>query len=94
MVYFTAGFIAQYGVWIGEHFSTSMRATGSNFTYMLGRGIGAASPPIFVLMLLSTPTAMGNLGVAISIGMIIGAIIQFIAIFGLKETKGTVITPL
>jgi MFS family permease len=94
MVYFTAGFIAQYGVWIGEHFSTSMRATGSNFTYMLGRGIGAASPPIFVLMLLSTPYAMGNLGVAISIGMIIGAIIQFIAIFGLKETKGTVITPL
>lgn len=92
MVYFTAGFIAQYGVWIGEHYETRMRATGSNFTYMLGRGIGAASPPIFVLMLLTTPYALGNLGAAISIGMMIGAIIQFAAIFGLKETKGTIIT--
>ncbi len=92
MIYFTAGFIAQYGVWIGEHYATSMRATGSNFTYMMGRGVGAASPPIFVPMLLTTPYAFGNLGAAISIGMLIGAIIQFIAIFGLKETKGTIIT--
>ncbi|MGC9208507.1 MAG: hypothetical protein ACP5GH_01435 [Nitrososphaeria archaeon] len=69
-----------------------MRASGSNFTYMMGRGIGAASPPIFVPMLLTTPYAMGNLGAAIFIGMMLGAIIQFIAIFGLKETKGTIIT--
>jgi len=92
MIYFTAGFIAQYGVWIGEHYPTRMRATGSNFTYMLGRGIGAASAPILVPILLTTPYAIGNLGAAISIGMITGAIIQFIAIFGLKETKGTIIT--
>lgn len=92
MIYFAAGFIAQYGVWIGEHYSTGIRATGSNFTYMMGRGIGAASAPILVVLLLATPYAYDNLGVAMSIVMMIGAIIQFIAIFGLKETKGTIIT--
>jgi MFS family permease len=92
LIYFSAGFIAQYGVWIGEHYSTRMRATGSNFTYMIGRGLGAALPPIFVPLLMSTTLAYQDLGVAMSIGMLIGGIIQFIAIFGLKETKGTVIT--
>ncbi|MEM4092853.1 MAG: MFS transporter [Conexivisphaerales archaeon] len=88
-IYFAAGFIAQFGVWMGEHYITRNRASGTNFTYMMGRAIGGGLPPIIVPMLLS----YGGLGIAMSIGMIIGAVIQFIAIFGLKETRGTIIKP-
>ncbi|MEM3798435.1 MAG: MFS transporter [Candidatus Bathyarchaeia archaeon] len=88
-VYFSAGFIAQYGVWIGEHYITKNRASGTNFTYMMGRAIGGGLPPIIVPMLMS----YGGLGIAISIGMMIGVVIQFLAIFGLKETRGTIIKP-
>ncbi|MDG7016603.1 MAG: MFS transporter [Nitrososphaerota archaeon] len=87
-VYFSAGFIAQFGVWIGEHFATRMRATGSNFSYMVGRGLGGGLPPILVPLW----TGFGGLGIAMSIGMMAGAIVQFAAILGLKETKGTKIT--
>ncbi len=88
-VYFAAGFIGQFGVWFGEHFATRLRATGSNFAFMVGRGLGGGLPPILVPFWIG----FGNLGIAISIGMIIGAVLQFVAIFGLKETKGTKITP-
>ncbi|HKM51476.1 MAG TPA: MFS transporter [Candidatus Bathyarchaeia archaeon] len=89
-VYFSAGFTAEFGIWIGEHFATKLRATGSNFAYMVGRGLGAGFAPIIVPLWSNTY----GLGVAIAIGMMIGAIIQFVAIIGLKETKGTKITAL
>jgi hypothetical protein len=57
---------------------------------MVGRGLGGGLAPILVPIWVS----FGNLGIAISIGMLIGAVLQFIAIFGLKETKGTQITPI
>jgi SHS family lactate transporter-like MFS transporter len=89
-VYFSAGFIGNFGVWMGELFPTKMRATGENFAYMIGRGIGAGlAPPVIPIFASSV-----GLGMGMVIGMAIGAIVQFIAIFGLKESKGTIIKPL
>lgn len=87
-IYFSAGFLAQFGVWIGEHYATKMRATGSNFAYMVGRGLGGGLAPILVPLW----TGFGGLGVAMSIGMMIGAILQLASVLGLKETRGIKIT--
>jgi ribose/xylose/arabinose/galactoside ABC-type transport system permease subunit len=66
-----------------------MRATGSNFDFSVGRMIGACAPivvPLFV-------APLGGLGLAMGTGVLIGAVLYVIAVIGLKETKGTVITP-
>jgi len=88
---FFQGYFGHLGVWFGELYPTKVRATASNFAFVVaGRGLGAASAPILIPMLL--PYVL-NYGVAMTVGGIIGAIGALIFSFFIKETKGTVITP-
>ncbi|AKA48326.1 hypothetical protein IX51_03600 [uncultured archaeon] len=89
LYFFQASYAALFGVWLGEHYPTRMRATGSNFCYMVGRGFGGGLAPIIVPIL---AVSVGGLGVSMSIGMIIGAVVMTIGALGLKETKGVKIT--
>lgn len=89
LYFFQSSFAAIFGVWLGEHYPTRMRATGSNFAYMVGRGFGGGLAPIFVVALLESGHATG---VAMTTGMIIGAVAMLIGVFGLKETKGVDVT--
>lgn len=89
LYFFQSSFAAIFGVWLGEHYPTRMRATGSNFAYMVGRGFGGGFAPIFVNLI--SPSAF-PLGEAMSIGMIIGAVVMMVGVFGLKETKGVDVT--
>lgn len=89
LYFFQSSFAAIFGVWLGEHFPTRMRATGSNFAYMVGRGIGGGLAPVFIDYFVNNGA---NLAFTMSIGMIIGAVIMMVGVFGLKETKGVDIT--
>ncbi len=89
LYFFQSSFAAIFGVWLGEHYPTRMRATGSNFGYMVGRGFGGGLAPIFVAALLTSGYA---LGMSMSIGMIIGAAVMIVGVLGLKETKGVDVT--
>ncbi len=89
LYFFQASYAALFGVWLGEMFPTRMRATGSNFCYMVGRGVGGGLAPIMVPIL---AISAGGLGQGMSVAMLIGAVIMISAVFGLKETKGTVIS--
>ncbi len=88
LYFFQASYAALFGVWLGEHFPTRMRATGSNFAYMVGRGFGGGLAPIVVPIM----AAGLGLGESMSIGMIIGAVVMIIGALGLKETRGIKIT--
>ncbi|MEM0158163.1 MAG: MFS transporter [Thermoplasmataceae archaeon] len=85
LYFFQASYAALFGVWLGEHFATRLRATGSNFCYMVGRGIGGGLAPIIVPALISSSVTLGQ---AMSFVMIIGAVIMLVGAFGLKETMG------
>ncbi|ADI10492.1 sugar transporter, putative [Streptomyces bingchenggensis BCW-1] len=64
------------GVWMSELFPTRLRATGSNSTYYIGRGLGAGVFPLAALGLAGTvPLALG-LGV---IGPALGLLLSFTA---------------
>lgn len=89
LYFFQSSFAAIFGVWLGEHYPTRMRATGSNFAYMVGRGFGGGLAPIFVLILVHSNHP---LGMSMTTGMIIGAVAMLIGVFGLKETKGVDVT--
>jgi len=85
LYFFQASYAALFGVWLGEHFATRLRATASNFCFMVGRGLGGGLAPIFVSLLITSST---SLGMVMSFVMIIGAVIMLIGAFGLKETRG------
>ncbi|MDS0256538.1 MFS transporter [Thermoplasmatales archaeon AK] len=85
LYFFQASYAALFGVWLGEHFATRLRATGSNFCYMVGRGIGGGLAPIIVPALITSSVTLGQ---AMSFVMIIGAVIMLVGAFGLKETSG------
>lgn len=89
LYFFQSSFAAIFGVWLGEHFPTRMRATGSNFAYMVGRGFGGGLAPIFVDFFVNGGHPLGT---TMSIGMIIGAVVMMVGVFGLKETRGVDIT--
>lgn len=91
LYFFQSSFAAIFGVWLGEHFPTRMRATGSNFAYMVGRGFGGGLAPILI-PIIRVSVAGGNWGVGMSYGMIIGAVVMIIGVLGLKETKGVDVT--
>ncbi|WP_406430787.1 MFS transporter [Streptomyces sp. NBC_00631] len=64
------------GVWMSEMFPTRLRATGSNSTYYIGRGLGAGVFPLAALGLAGTvPLALG-LGV---IGPALGLVLSLTA---------------
>lgn len=86
------GISGEYGVWFGEHFPTRMRATATNFGYMVGRGIAGALASLLVPILYTGLGGIRFIGIAMSIAMIVGAVFQFGGIFGLRETKGTIIS--
>ncbi|MEM3684467.1 MAG: MFS transporter [Conexivisphaerales archaeon] len=88
---FFQGYFGHLGVWFGELYPTKVRATGSNFAFVFaGRGLGAASAPILIPLLLPY---LQNLGLAMTIGGLIGATGALVISFFIKETKGTVISP-
>jgi len=88
---FFQGYFGHLGVWFGELYPTKIRATASNFAFVVaGRGLGAASAPIIIPILLPY---MHNLGTAMILGGIIGATGALIFSIFIRETKGTVITP-
>ncbi len=83
-------YFAHMGTWYGELFPTRMRATGTNFAYsVVGRGLGAGLAPIVIPAM----AAMGGYGWAMAVGSAMTAACALILTFGIKETKGTVITP-
>ncbi len=86
------GVSAEYGVWYSEHFPTKMRSTATNFGYMVGRGVAGGSAPLVVPALYGALGGITHLGEAMGIAMLVGAIVQLIGYFGLKETKGVDIT--
>ncbi len=86
------GISGEYGVWYSEHFPTRMRSTATNFGYMVGRGAAGAMASLIIPIMYSGFGGLKFLGIAMSIAMLVGAIVQLIGLFGLKETKGTVVT--
>ncbi|MDG6929264.1 MAG: MFS transporter [Nitrososphaerota archaeon] len=88
--YFAQGFNGNWPTWLGELFPTKMRSTASNFLFMVGRILGSGLAAIFVPL----SVGFGGLGVAMAVGAMIGAVVMTLAALGLKETKGTKITPL
>jgi SHS family lactate transporter-like MFS transporter len=84
------GYFAHMGVWYGEIFPTRMRATGTNFAYaVVGRGLGAGLAPIIIPAL----AMVGGYGMAMALASGVSALIALILTLLIKETKGTVITP-
>ncbi len=81
-----AGYPTLFGVWFGELYPAKMRATGSNFNYMVGRGIGGGLAPILIPLAVSSLKV--SLGVGMSIFMIIGIVIMLLGVLLLKETRG------
>ncbi len=88
------GVSAEYGVWYSEHFPTKMRSTATNFGYMVGRGVAGGSAPLVIPALYGALGGLSHLGEAMGIAMLVGAVVQLIGYFGLKETKGTELTSL
>lgn len=89
---FFQGYFGHLGVWFGELYPTKIRATASNFAFVfVGRGIGAVLAPIVIPLLLPY---FGNLGLAMTFGGLLGVTGALLLSFGIKETKGTVITPI
>lgn len=88
------GVSGEYGVWYSEHFPTKMRSTATNFGYMVGRGFAGGLAPIVIPLIAASLGGLSHLGIAMSIAMLVGVIVQFIGFFGLKETKGTEVTTL
>jgi MFS family permease len=46
LAYMTSSIFAYLGVWISELYPMRVRATASNFTFLLGRLLGGVGPPI------------------------------------------------
>lgn len=88
------GVSAEYGVWYSEHFPTKMRSTATNFGYMVGRGVAGGSAPLVIPALYGALGGITHLGEAMGIAMLVGAVVQLIGYFGLKETIGTELTSL
>ncbi len=88
------GVSAEYGVWYSEHFPTKMRSTATNFGYMVGRGVAGGSAPLVIPFLYGALGGLAHLGMAMAIAMLVGAVVQLVGYFGLKETKGIEITSL
>lgn len=88
------GVSAEYGVWYSEHFPTKMRSTATNFGYMVGRGVAGGSAPLVIPALYGALGGITHLGMAMGIAMLVGAVVQLIGYFGLRETKGTELTSL
>ncbi|BBD72122.1 hypothetical protein HS1genome_0511 [Sulfodiicoccus acidiphilus] len=86
------GVSGEYGVWYGEHFPTRMRSTATNFGYMVGRGVAGATAVLFVPAVAGALGGIPAYGLAMSVAMLIGTVLQLIGILGLRETKGTVVT--
>lgn len=83
------GISGEYGVWWSEHFPTRMRSTATGFGYMVGRGLAGALATLLIPILYDGLGGIKMVGIAISIAMLIGVLLQFGGLFGLKETKGT-----
>ena len=89
---FFQGYFGHLGVWFGELFPTKIRATASNFAFVVaGRGVGAGLAPILIPML---ALQVGSYGLAMTAGGIIGAAVALLFTLLITETKGTVVTPL
>ena len=88
------GVSGEYGVWYSEHFPTKMRSTATNFGYMVGRGFAGGLAPIVIPLIAGSIGGFEQYGIAMSIAMLVGVIVQFIGFFGLRETKGTEVTTL
>jgi MFS family permease len=90
-----SGFPALFGTWFSETFPTRMRSTASNFCYLIGRGLGGGLAPIAVPLWAGYfgkgPVALGS---ALSVAMLIGAIGMIAGAAGLRETRGTRLTPI
>ncbi|MEM3684761.1 MAG: MFS transporter [Conexivisphaerales archaeon] len=88
---FFNGYFAHMGVWYGELFPTKIRATSTNFAYIVaGRGLGAGLAPILIPIL----SGIAGYGWAMAVGAISASAVALIISTAIKETKGTVITPL
>lgn len=57
--YFSTGIFAYLGVWLSELYPTEVRATGSNFTFTLGRILGGFGPLIVTLISSNLGFSMG-----------------------------------
>jgi MFS family permease len=89
---FFQGYFGHLGVWYGELYPTRMRATASNFAFVVaGRGLGAGLAPIVVPLLI---IQLGSYGTAMTIGGMVGAAGALLLSALIRETRGTVVTPL
>lgn len=82
---FSYGYTGVQGVWMSEVFPTSVRATAENFSYYVGRGIGAGIGPLMALLVAQKLGGDARLAIAFGFVGTLGA-----AIFArlLPETKG------
>ncbi|MEM4089716.1 MAG: MFS transporter [Thermoplasmatales archaeon] len=83
------GISGEYGVWWSEHFPTRMRSTATGFGYMVGGGLAGPMATLLIPLLYDNLGGIKMVGIAISIAMMVGVVIQFGGLFGLKETKVT-----
>ncbi len=60
LVYAFSAFFAFFGVWISELYPAKLRATGANFTLLIGRLVGGGFGPLLVSLIpIALPTALG-----------------------------------
>lgn len=73
LAYFSSSIFAYLGVWVSELYPTRVRATASNFTFLLGRLLGGVGPPLIAAFFAV------NLGIGLGYVLMICAILAFIS---------------
>lgn len=81
--FFASGSFSPMGAFLTELFPTRLRGSGQGFSYNVGRGVGAAFPPLVGYLSARIP-----LGAAIALFALSAYFVMIIAVFLLPETKG------
>lgn len=69
------------GVWLGEMYPTRLRASGENFSYYVGRGLGASLGPYLAILVTSQPLQAMGYGV-------VGVVAACAIALAMPETRG------
>jgi MFS family permease len=81
--FFASGSFSPMGAFLTELFPTRLRGSGQGFSYNVGRGIGAAFPPLVGYLSAHIP-----LGSAIALFALSAYFVMIVAVSLLPETKG------
>lgn len=81
LAYFSSSIFAYLGVWISELYPMRVRATASNFTFLLGRILGGVGPPLVAAFF------SGNLGLGLGYVLTVCALLSLTTTIMLSKVK-------